>query len=166
MYSPLELKIGNVVLWKDYTVVCKAKLMEKFGVSWQKFGIVVRRIPGGGFATYQACVDLELNQACLFILDRKVLGVPFDIIKDKWYELKVTAQKNHIEFYINDEFMGSFDDSSYPSGNIDLGVANAHVHFDDIVITGPDIPDGGPGSISIRQKDKLVAIWGKLKKDY
>ena len=46
-------------------------------------------------------------------------------------------------------------------------VSNALAHFDDFVVTGPDIPDGGPGgvSFSVRPKDKLAAMWGTIKQE-
>ena len=169
-YSPLELKVENAASWKDYTITLKAKLVESFGRAgggFCTFGITFRMPPGRIMATYQAFIDPESNEVDFYEGARKisVVPLPFDILEDTWYELKVIAEGEHFEFYINDELMGSFDDDSYPSGGIELGVSNTHVHFDDVVITGPEIPDGGPGGVrmSVHQENTLITTWGTLK---
>ena len=91
------------------------------------------------------------------------IPLPFTLSKDTWYELKIIAKGDHFELYIDGEPVGEFEDNSIPSGKVGLSVRNTHVHFDDVVITGPEIPDGGPGSISVRQKHELVTTWGTLK---
>lgn len=35
--------------------------------------------------------------------------------------------------------------------------------FDDFAVTGPNIPDGGPGAKAVNPKDKLATMWARLK---
>ena len=166
--SAIELKVEKAALWEDYSVVCKAKLVEKLGEG-SCFGIFFRASPfGEAQSDYLVYVDFDTRKVIFGETSqnnpRKILEVPlpFDISKDTWYKLEVIAEGEHFEFYINDELIGSFDDDSYPSGGIQLGVTNTHVHFDDVVITGPEIPDGGPG-FAVTPQSKLATMWGEIK---
>jgi hypothetical protein len=167
MYSPLQLHAENADLWEDYTVTFKAKLVESFGKAGGGacfFGITFRMPIGRGMATYQALIAPESNEVVFYEEDQEtsVVSLPFDILEDTWYELKVVAEGDHFEFYIDNELIESFDDDSFTSGGIDLGVANTHVHFDDVVITGPEIPNGGPG-FAVTAESKLATMWGSVK---
>ena len=84
---------------------------------------------------------------------------------DHWYTLKAIAQGSSTEFYLDDEFVGKFGYAALRSGSVGLVVSNALAHFDDFVVTGPDIPDGGPNgvSFSVEPKDKLATRWGSIK---
>ena len=35
--------------------------------------------------------------------------------------------------------------------------------FDDFVVTGPNILDGGPGAKAVHPEDKLATMWARLK---
>ncbi len=167
-YSALQLHAENADSWEDYTVTFRAKLVESFGRAGGGdccFGITFRMPIGRGVSTYSAFIHPESNEVSFFEEAREisVVSLPFDILEDTWYELKVIAEGDHLEFYINGELIGSFDDDSFPSGGIELGVANTHVHFDDVVITGPEIPNGGPG-FAVASQSKLATMWGSVKR--
>jgi hypothetical protein len=170
-WSGIELMLESAASWRDYSIVCKAKLVEKLGGD-PSFCIAFRVLPtweGDSQNDYQAHVRPDAKKATFYEVERNKLRkisevpLPFDISKDTWYELKVIAEGEHFEFYISDELIGSFDDDSRPSGTVILGVASAKVHFDDVVITGPEIPDGGPG-FAVTYQSKLAAIWGSIKR--
>ena len=51
-------------------------------------------------------------------------------------------------------------------------IRNIHVHFDDFIISGDDVEDGGswdpakhPGEKAVEPKSKLATAWGKIKSD-
>jgi len=174
--SALELNVENAASWKDYSVACKAKLVENLG-GGPSFGIFFRStlFREGAQSNYQASIEPGEKKVVFYEVSQNSVRtisevpLPFDISEDTWYKLKVIAEGDHFEFYINDELIGSFDDDSRPSGTVWLEVRNAHVHFDDVVITGPEIPDGGPGGVSgepVEPQSKLVATWGRIKSKY
>jgi hypothetical protein len=169
--SAIILALEGVALWKDYSVVCKAKLVEKLGGE-PFFGICFRALPpweGDHQEDYQVVIWPDERKATFYEIgqnaDQQHLEVPlpFDISENTWYKLEVIAEGEHFGFHINDELIGSFDDDSRPSGTVLLMLRDAHVHFDDVVITGPEIPDGGPG-FAVTSQSKLAAIWGSVKR--
>jgi hypothetical protein len=169
--SAIQLKAENAALWKDYSVECKAKLVEKLGEG-ASFGIFFRDslFQSGAQNDYVASVAPDQNKVFFYEVSQNKgrtiseVPLPFDISEDTWYKLKVIAEGNHFGFYINDELIGSFDDNSCPSGTISLAVRNAHIHFDDVVITGQEIPDGGPG-FAVTSQSKMATMWGRVKRD-
>jgi len=168
-YSVVQLEVENAALWEDYSVVCKAKLVENFANGW--FGIFFRVTGGSGHGFYVNVGKKKVLGRTAAWVKLSDVPLPFDVLEDTWYELKMIAEGDHFEFYINNELTGAFDDGSRPSGTVWLIVRNAHVHFDDVVITGPEIPDGGPGFVETPQPDfavtpqsKIVTMWGSVKR--
>ncbi|MFQ6040092.1 MAG: hypothetical protein ACE5PV_04480 [Candidatus Poribacteria bacterium] len=86
---------------------------------------------------------------------------------DRWYSLKATVEEQELKFQVNGEtFTGREQDEPLKSGQVGLIVANARAHFDDVVISGPGIPNGGPGKVkAVQSRGKLAAKWGQLKTD-
>jgi hypothetical protein len=162
----IECGIENSASLRDYGIVCRAKLVEKLAGVSPHFGIRFRMGPGDGRGDYEAYIDLEEEEGVFCIAPFQKMSevrLPFDIVEETWYKLEVIAEGDHFEFFIDDEQIGSFDNASRPSGSVGLEVANAHVHFDDVVITGPEIPDGGPG-FAVASQSKLATMWGSVKR--
>ena len=165
--------------WQDYTLTVKVKIMKIFG-QYVDAGIDIRYTDSNGYYFFVADnwtqvypgVPPECEGAFVFpwIDDQIQRGQAkvFTPELDHWYTLKALAEAKHTEFYIDGDLVGEFDYREIKSGKVGLVVSNALVHFDDFVVTGPKIPDGGPGgaSISVRQKDKLVTTWGGIKSKY
>ena len=176
--------------WKNYTVRVKVKIMEIFG-PFVDGGLMIYE---SGFSNWVRphyyyffiADNWELKEA------QKVGGVPqpgtppegegalvFPFINncrkckakvfrpklDHWYTLTAIAGRGYAEFYVDDELVGRFDYGELKSGSVGLVVSNALVYFDDFVVTGEDIPDGGPGGVSflVEPKNKLVTRWGTIK---
>jgi len=162
--------------WQDYTLTVRVKIMKTFG-KYVDGGIEIRYTDSNNYYFFVADdwtqvypgVPPECEGAFVFpwINEQVQKGQAkvFTPELDHWYTLKAIAQGDHTEFYINGDLVGEFDYGEIKSGSVGLVVSNALVHFDDFVVTGPDIPDGGPGgaSISVRRKDELVTTWGTLK---
>jgi hypothetical protein len=169
--------------WKGYTVRIKVKILETFGVCVDG-GIFVRlsKLPWEDTFYYFFIADEWMGHWYPGVPPEgkgafafpQINGQPlrgkvkvFTLEPDHWYTLKAVAQGNSAEFYVDDEFVGKFSYSALRSGSVGLVVSNALAHFDDFVVTGPGIPDGGPGgvSFSVTPKDKLAAAWGTLKQE-
>jgi len=161
--------------WENYILTVKVKIIDMFGAF----------VDGG------VRQDAGLNGYYFFVADRWTQvypGVPpegkgafafpwiNDIVQmgkvivftpelDHWYILKATTKGEHTELYIDNKLIGAFDYAELKSGSVGLVVSNAHVHFDDFVVIGQDIPDGGPGgvSISVGEKGKITTLWGEIK---
>ena len=168
--------------WKDYIVECKAKLIKDDCV----VGLVLRH----------SCIDCNLGYA--FCLEGNFFGgnqasivplwiplwtplrsVGFTASKDVWYTLKAVAQGERFEFYIDNKLFveaEDFKDSPCPAGKAGFLfsgfglVEEGEALFDDFVMTGPEVKDGGHWdpkahlqSKSVSLFDKLATSWGDIK---
>jgi len=164
MFSVLYLMVENADSWKDYTV----KFKMKFVATGHFTGMSFRENLG---RSYGFVIDTAKNTAWAWKFFQGVntfpseIPLPFTLSKDTWYELKIIVEGDNFEFYIDGKPAGEFEDNSIPSGKVGLYVRNAHAHFDDVVITGPEIPDGGSWK-TVEPKGKLATSWGKLKTGY
>ena len=84
--------------------------------------------------------------------------------KEVWYTLKIEREGNRYHFWIGD--FGLFtEDDSLTSGSIGLHFyGRCNIWLDDFTVSGPDVPDGGPGVLGVNPFSKrLTTTWGKLK---
>jgi hypothetical protein len=88
--------------------------------------------------------------------------IPFDVKMNLWYNFKMVLKKDHIEAYLDDKLIMQFDDQAESSGKVDLIVWGLETHFDNVVITGPSISDGG-SSFDVTTQNKLATIWGWIR---
>ena len=88
----------------------------------------------------------------------------FEYEEGVWYTLKIEPHENRYIFWIENFGLEIVDDAT-PTGWIGLQfVGKYNILLDDFVVTGPTVPDGGPGSLrSVLASDKLTTTWGKLK---
>jgi len=82
----------------------------------------------------------------------------------EWYRLNIDQEGSKISSYISDELKHQANDDLQKSGGVCLVAYNAIVEFDNVVITGDDIPDVGPSGYAVQPKAKLAATWGEIKK--
>jgi len=164
-------------LWGNYTLTVKVKILDEFGAYVDGAVYIHYNGVGGDYYFFVADkwtqvypgVPPEGKGAFAFpwINNTVQMGkaIVFTPESDHWYTLKAITQEEHTEFYIDSKLIGAFDYAELKSGSVGLGVSNAHVHFDDFVVIGEDIPDGGPGgvSISVGKNYKLATSWGEIK---
>ena len=81
---------------------------------------------------------------------------------DTWYRLKVDVNGNLVKCFIDGKQVSEFQNTTYPSGTCDFSTCGVVAMFDDFVVTGPEIPDGGPG-FAVNPQAKLAIAWGKVK---
>ena len=90
--------------------------------------------------------------------------VRFAYEKEVWYTLRIEREGNRYIFWIGD--FGLFtDDDSVPIGSIGLHLGGrCNIWLDDFAVTGPTVPDGGPGVLGVNLlAEQLTTTWGSLK---
>jgi len=91
-------------------------------------------------------------------------GGRWAIAFDKWYRVKAVAKDKHFKLYFNDELVAAFNERNITSGKVRLSAVRGHVHFDDVVITGKEIPNIGPSGMAVSPKGRLATTWGNVKR--
>ena len=88
----------------------------------------------------------------------------FEYEEGVWYRLKFEAHKNRYIFWIENFGLEVVDDS-VAAGWIGFQfVGKYNICLDDFIVTGPTVPDGGPGSLrAVSASDRLTTTWGRLK---
>lgn len=82
----------------------------------------------------------------------------------RWYRLQSAVEPGHAEFYLDDELVAQFDYPELRSGGVGVVVSNARVAFDDLIVIGDTIPDGGPGgAVFPVDNNRIATIWGFIK---
>ena len=153
--------------WKAQTVECRAKFVREAKDAAAELGLSL--YDGGDDANrYLFVINLTLG---LVSISKESKGkwasahFRFASEMDTWYTLKATVEEQQLKFQVNEEtFTGDERDEPLKSGQVGLIVANARAHFDDVAISGPGIPNGGPGKVkAVQLRGKLAAKWGQLK---
>jgi len=164
--------------WKDCTVRCKMKFVDARAPNGRA-GIVFRHIGMDNSNLYAFLINADAKTAwgAKVLQGVGVMGpgisdvpLPFALSKDIWYELKIIVEGDNFEFYIDENPAGEFKDKSIPSGKVGLCIVNAHAHFDDLIISGEGVGDGGswdpakhPEEKAVEPKGKLAMMWGEIK---
>ena len=93
--------------------------------------------------------------------------LPLAYEKEIWYTLKIDAVGNQYTFSVGDTTLKA-EDSSVPAGWIEFRFrGRCNIWLDDFTVTGPNVPDGGPGfARAVFPVGKLSTTWGKLKSKF
>jgi len=79
------------------------------------------------------------------------------------YKLRTTEEKDLIKCYLDGELVLEFK-KRYAVGVVGLYVINVKAYFDDFVVTGANIPDGGPGlGKAVKPKAGFATTWASIK---
>ncbi len=164
----LSLITGDYA-WSDYTVECRVKVLKiemNAGFIW--IGLMLRR----------PCIDC--NPAYYFIFTSQsqvsvqrqggVLGTePFDLELERWYQFRATVEDEWIAFYIDDELILDAKDATHRAGKAGVLVWHGVALFDDFVMSGPEVTDGGHWNpqvhpdLGVKPTGKLTTTWAHLK---
>ena len=181
---PRLLTIGNKK-WRDYTIEVDVKPLEKHG---RASIVIAARIKGTrlvfceigdrlvpGWDTFCRTGDFHTNTSVLLSAGQHPLLKLGD-----WSTLKLSVKGADFIFWINgekiaetgDDFalvlagralvrgkVGRLDDLL--TGGAGFGLSNYTARFDNIIITGKDIPD--KGTLPVAPRGKLATTWGHLK---
>ncbi len=81
-----------------------------------------------------------------------------------WYTLRIAREGNQYTFSMGDVSLFTEDDT-VPMGTIELSFHGRNtIWLDDFIVTGPDVPNGGPGYLGVNPlAEQLTTMWGRLK---
>ncbi|MDE0683784.1 MAG: DUF1080 domain-containing protein [Candidatus Poribacteria bacterium] len=164
------LTIGEET-WQDYDIEFDVKPLEKHGPGTI---VIAARIKGTwgvvcgieDFAGPAAeCFGGNLRGNFFLTYAQK----PHPLLKlRKWATFQLSVRGKLLTFSINGkqvldpialEPLHGFPE--FPTGRIGLGLANYTTRFDNLKITGPDIPN--KGGLSVTPRKKLAMTWANLK---
>jgi len=86
----------------------------------------------------------------------------FPVEEGRWYNLRMTLAKDHIEAYLDNELIAEWDNKLVDSGKVGLRGTDIEARFDNVVITGDEIPDVVPSGVEL--VGKLATMWGSTKR--
>ena len=122
--------------WSNYLLEAKARL-TRFTSRGGDFRIIVRQraIPDKtrGYHFMLNAGQLAIGQK-VGGTDREFFAVPWPASRQGWVQLAARAHGDTVQFFIDGRLAGTIVDSTYPTGGIGLGVAEADAEFDDVVV--------------------------------
>ena len=176
-----DLWASSVVLdesigWKDYDMEFEVMIEQALNPQYT-FVIIGVRVSNNSTNTNSIGPALAYNWGAgnrAIVYGRGVKGdkegdlvlfgeQPYPVQIKQWYRLKLSAIGNHFRLYIDDVLQREFSFDGYESGGVSMGAGGCIAHFDNVVISGPDIPNGGPGLSPVQSKSKLTTTWGRVR---
>jgi len=161
--------------WGDYTVIFDGKVKSHQGRYCIAGGLRQQQKDLTKGWVYYALATNRL-EASIYIDPEQYFGMirvqNFLLELDKWYHFKVDVKGKKFDFFLDDKLEISADWKDQPfstNGFVTLWTRYPGEYwFDNVVITGPDIPNTGPSGvnsrfISVGSIGKLVETWGKIK---
>ncbi len=166
-----DLMIGDDT-WKDYEFEAQFKIEQTFPTACRpaSLGVGIRYDDTNGdfngatvwvataknqvawqWAGYELYVEGNLK---FFAPGKKVTGLR------KWYTMRILAEGERFAMFIDDEQIVDFQADIPEKGAASVFAANAEVHFDNIVISGDEIPNTNMG---VEPEAKLATTWGEIK---
>ena len=181
----LKLSIDGAEKWDSYTFTCRVRFREvpqkppvplNFNVRFSSNPVAVQimvvwmRIQR--ITVYTAPPsknDLPPNdeeEGAIQAIQRA--SVEFEdlrrpIEQNRWYPVKIVAKESDFEFYFDDNLVVQYEDKDAVPGTVGFDASDGiHVNLDDVVITGPRIPNiGGPHRVA--PEARLATTWGEVK---
>ncbi|RKU28859.1 hypothetical protein C6497_08015 [Candidatus Poribacteria bacterium] len=167
--------------WQFYSVRCVVKLIDEKNDP-PYFGLTLhdRGEEGGRYVFY---VDYLRGFAVIekWVANGGSVRQNFVAEKDVWYELNASVQLDPLdeelavlEFSIKNAdrkdgnplvTLTAQDTDPIDKGQVSLAISNARVRYDNVEISGTNIPNGGPGKpFPVKPHAKLATSWGSIKK--
>ena len=160
----ISLWLTGELNWRFYSVSCRA-MLEVDRNDPPSIGLTLHDRSGTN-SRYEFYIDFNGGVAVIL----KILGGEPEIVrkgfaakKGVWYNLTATVFKDGtLEFKIDDFlFRTTFPTNPLNSGKTGFVIGDARARFDDVEITGDNIPNGGP--FDVEPQAKLATTWAKLK---
>ncbi|MFC1715294.1 FlgD immunoglobulin-like domain containing protein [Candidatus Poribacteria bacterium] len=138
--------------WRNYTIECDAKMIEPLGEELCLMGFDYRIVdtdivdgqlnnddvsPVAGFLMQQALISVWIDNE--FSGESEHKDIDFEL--NRWYRFKAVAHEDTFEFYIDGVLVASLIDDRFPTGRLGLFIAACEAQFDNVIITGDDVPD-------------------------
>ncbi|MBM3240321.1 DUF1080 domain-containing protein [Candidatus Poribacteria bacterium] len=168
-----EIATGKVS-WTDYTIEVDAKLLQDHGAGDVDLNPrITKRSADGtgdgyGFMVGDWTGVSEVTVTRLPDFADVKAREPFEPLElDRWHHLKLEAKGSKFTFWINNEKVIEYQDDMYPKGMVSIGLANYTARFDNVIITGPDVPDVTPPTWKgrpVQPRGKQATTWGEIKR--
>ncbi len=161
------MNIRDKSFWR-ITYVAQPNLMEEPGgfVDFTfDFGFGHRMLdPGTARVDIAASVPEEHPQFGVILRPVIIAEDRFEYEKGVWYTLKIERVGNRYTFSIDGVVLEAAVDS-VPIGWIGFRFyGRLSLVLDNFIVTGPNVPNGGPGGLlAVKPAEKLATMWGKLK---
>ena len=163
----MSLWLTGELDWENYSVSCRAKLVkERNDPAYIGLSLYDR---GDEHTRYLFFINFFFGTVSIIKATANIWSdrdFPFDSADiDTWYRLRATVNGDQLEFQVNDQVFLSEDlHRPLKPGQAGLVVGNAEAHFDDVVITGANIQNGGPGRPhAVDTPEVLTTTWGRVK---
>ena len=150
----------------NYTIECDAKIVEPI-VNLHNTSLGLRMLwSNSSDFNYIWCLPSPAWGTALIWpwLNGQGLGTsaqkPFKQEMDRWYHLKAVADEENFEFYIDGELMASLSDPRFQTCCVMLQTNACLSHFDNVIITGDDIPDN---TAAVSASGKMATTRGQLR---
>ncbi|MBM3236896.1 hypothetical protein FJZ31_11450 [Candidatus Poribacteria bacterium] len=154
--------------WRDYTIEYDVKLIEDLGLGDVDF-IARYKSPVGTHLIYICFGDafgIPAAFAQRFPGDVRTIK-PFDPLDlTKWYHLKLEVKDKNFNLWLNGKIVLEHQDDVVKDGAVGIGLANYTARFDNVEISGADVPDVTPPtwkSHPVHPRGKLTTTWGEIK---
>lgn len=154
--------------WSDYTIELRLKYTE-LGPSDPKgilltYNDTLEGVPEGGpncpFGFVQPNGTVMGLNAIKGVFGILANGT-YNATPNKWYNVKILNQRTHYEIYIDDQKILAYDDNISDKGGVGIGARDMITYFDDIRITGDNVPDGTSSSVDMIGKSAIT--WAEIK---
>lgn len=181
-FSRQSTFLTGKLTWKNYSVSCRAKFVgERFPTL--DLGLILHTRPKEHqrFMFLMHHDEQKISIVALlggkwengqFVITKEVKEINFDINLNTWYSLSAeVVRDNHLQFEIEDlndpenkaTHNIKIDKPITPGGLTGFIVSYADAVFDDLVIHGDNIPNGGTITFPVEPHRKLTTTWSRLK---
>jgi hypothetical protein len=161
-----ELLIGEPE-WRNYTFEYDAKMLQTSNALYAMCALLRDNWKGSvescilsGLSSWtgkNAWMQVWINND----VNIKAANKGFDFQLNQWYHFKHVANEDNFEFYVDGNRLLSLTDPTLPTGRLGLDIFyGCVVYFDNVVITGDDIPDS---LNAVTSQGKLATSWGQMK---
>lgn len=89
----------------------------------------------------------------------------YPVEMNKYYRLKLSAIGDQYRLYIDNVLQREYNFAGYKSGGVAIGAGGCIAYFDNVSISGPNIPNGGSGFNSVFPKHKLTTTWSQIRRE-
>lgn len=152
--------------WRNYTIECDARVVEPIANLYNtSLGLRMLWTNSTDF-NYIWCLPSPPWGAALIWSwfngngSGQSARKPFEHEINRWYRLKGVAHEDSFELYIDGELMASMSDSRFPTGRPGLQANGCLANFDNVVISGDDVPDS---TAAVSTSGKMATRWGRLR---
>ncbi len=181
-FSRQSTFLTGKLTWKNYSVSCRAKFVGEWFPTLD-LGLVLHTRPKEHqrfmFLMHHDEQKISIVaflggkwQNGQFVITKNVKKFNFDINLNTWYSLSAKLVKdNHLQFEI--ENLNDPDNKATQNIKIDKPITQggltgfivsyADAVFDDLVIHGDNIPNGGTITFPVEPLRKLTTTWSRLK---